>query len=116
MAGGKSPKRKGDAGELEIVKMFPGAERTFWQPEQEKDRVDMLNKTRGDVLNIPYIGRAEVKRRKKLDTLYGWLADNGGLFLRADRKPWLVVMPAEDLKLILDELDEIKRQKLEVEA
>ncbi len=101
MAGGKAPKDKGDRGELEIVKMFPGAERTFWQPEQDRQR--------GDVLNIPYLGRAEVKRRKDFKTLYGWLADNGALFLRGDRRPWLVVLPAEDLKLILEEMDELKR-------
>ena len=91
--GGTSPKHKGDRGEREIIQMFPGATRTFWQPEQDKQR--------GDVLNIPYIGRAEVKRRKDFATLYNWLADNGALFLRGDRKPWLVVLPAKDLVLMI---------------
>lgn len=105
MSGGKSPKSKGDRGELEIVKLF-GGNRSYWQPGAEI--------TQGDVLNIPTIGKAEVKRRKEFKTLYGWLSDNDALFLRGDRKPWLVVMKAEDLKLILEELDELKRQKLEV--
>lgn len=110
MSGGKSSKVKGDGGEREIVKMFPGSERTFWQPENEK------GKARGDVLNVPYLGRVEVKRRKDFKTLYGWLADNGGLFIRGDRKKWLAIMPAEDLKLIIDELDELKREKLNQEV
>jgi hypothetical protein len=103
MPGGKAPKRKGDEAEREIVRMFPGAERTYWQPDNTG------GKARGDVLNVPYLGRVEVKRRKELKTIYNWLADNGGLFMRGDKKPWLVVIPAEDLKLILEEMDELKK-------
>jgi hypothetical protein len=104
MPGGKSPKSKGDRAEREVIKLF-GGERTFWQPEQGEQR--------GDIINMPYLGRCEVKiRYDGFKQLYKWLADNGGLFVRADRKPWLVVMPAKDLKAITDELDELKRRAL----
>jgi hypothetical protein len=98
MPGGKAPKRKGDKAELEIAAMF-GGERSFWQPDE-----------RGDVVAIPYLGRAEVKRRKDFKTLYGWLAPVDALFMRGDRKDWLVLMRAEDLKKLLEELDELKRE------
>ena len=107
MSGGKSPKAKGDRGEREIVKMF-GGDRSYWQPGAEI--------TQGDVLSIPYIGSAEVKRRKRFTTLYNWLADNDALFLRADRMPWLVVMPAEDLRELLDELDGYKRAQHKINS
>lgn len=101
--GGKRPKRKGDAGEREIVRMF-GGERTHWQPGENH----------GDVINIPYLGRSEVKRRAAgFKQLYSWLADNDALFVRSDRRPWLVVMEAKDLRLLLDELDELKLHALQ---
>ena len=106
MSGGKAPKAKGDAGEREIVKMFPGSQRTYWQPGNNK----RSNSARGDVLDVPYLGRVEVKRRKDFKTMYDWLADNGALFIRGDHRTWLAVMPAEGLKLLLDEMDELKRQ------
>ncbi|MHB8280769.1 MAG: hypothetical protein ACYDIA_24465 [Candidatus Humimicrobiaceae bacterium] len=96
-------KTKGDNGEREICKMFNG-ERTYWQPGE---------KTQGDVkMNLPYIGQAEVKRRKKtgFKQLYDWLEGNDALFIRSDYHKWLVVMPAEDLKLIVEENDELKRR------
>lgn len=98
MAGGKSVKTKGDAGEREIVRMF-GGERTHWQPGENH----------GDVINVPYLGRTEVKRRAAgFKQIYDWLNDNDALFMRADRRQWLVCMRAKDLKLLLDELDELK--------
>lgn len=99
MAGGKAPKLKGDRFEREIVKMF-GGERTFWQPDNGDS-----SKT-GDVVNIPYIGKVECKVRENgFKQLYKWLNGCDGLFIKADYKPVLVVIPAEDLKLLLEELD-----------
>jgi hypothetical protein len=109
--GGKAPKRKGDAGEREFAKLM-GGERTYWQPgntDEEK---------KGDLFNVPHLGRGEVKRRKSFKTLYNWLGDNDFLALREDsqrfkkKPPWLVVMRAQDLKLIIDEIDELKRGAL----
>lgn len=76
-------------------------ERTYWQPGQEK---------KPDLVDVPYLGRGEVKRRKDgFRQLYGWLANNDFLAVRADRREWLVVLRAEDLKLLLSEMDELKR-------
>jgi hypothetical protein len=91
MAGGKSPKRKGDAGELEFCKLY-GGERTFWQPEQTDKR--------GDVKGVPHLGTGEIKRRGDAwKELYRWLEPEEVKFLglRADRKRWLIVMDAEEL-------------------
>ena len=107
MAGGKSPKAKGDSGEREFAKLM-GGERTFWQPGNKGSEV------KGDVVNVPYLGRGEVKRRKDFKTLYGWLADNDFLAIRGDRKKWLVVLPAVDLKLMIEEMDELKRKMAEM--
>lgn len=102
MPGGKAPKAKGDRLERDFIKMF-GGERTFWQPEQGPDK-------RGDIFDTPYLGRVECKsRRYGLTTIYKWLAPVDALYIKEDRQKPLVVMRAEDLKLILDELDELKR-------
>ena len=67
----------------------------------------------GDVVNVPYIGKGEIKRRARgFKTIYDWLAGNDFLAVRADRKKWLVVMPMDDLKLLLDEMDELKAARL----
>lgn len=101
MSGGKASKIKGDQGEREICKLF-GGQRTYWQPGR---------KTRPDTVDVPYLGKGEVKRRADgFKQLYKWLADNDFLAIRADRKDWLVVLKAEDLKLLLDEMDELKRR------
>lgn len=105
MPGGKGPKRKGDEGEREFKRLM-GGERTFWQPENSKD------KSHGDLINVPYIGRGEIKRRKGgWLQIYHWIENNDFLGIRADRKEWLVVMRAEDLKLILQEIDELKKNQ-----
>ena len=105
--GGRSAKVKGDKGEREFCKLM-GGDRTYWQPGNER--------TQGDTYDVPYLGRGEIKRRKHFKTLYGWLADNDFLAMRADQEkpgqpapPWLVVMRAGDLKLLLNEMDELKR-------
>ena len=102
MTGGRSPKRKGDQGEREICKLLSG-NRTYWQPGQE---------TKPDLIDVPYLGRGEVKRRRDgWKQLYAWLADNDFLAVRADHKEWLVILRAKDLKLLLDELDELNGAK-----
>lgn len=89
MAGGRASKLKGDRAEREVVELYGGS-RTFFQPEKDSQR--------GDVIGIPGIGRAEVKIRKDgFKQLYKWLDDNNALFVRADRKEWLVVMSAGEL-------------------
>uniref|UniRef100_A0A7C1F7T2 Holliday junction resolvase n=1 Tax=Ammonifex degensii TaxID=42838 RepID=A0A7C1F7T2_9THEO len=99
MPGGKAPKRKGDAAEREICKLL-GGERTYWQPGREK---------KPDTIDVPYLGHGEVKRRKRFDMLYAWLEGVDFVALRADRKPWLVILRAEDVKQLIDEMDELKR-------
>lgn len=100
MGGGRASKRKGDHGEREFCKLM-GGERTFWQPGG--------GAVQGDVANVPYLGRGEVKRRRDgFKLIYRWLGENDFLALRADRREWLVVMRAEDVKLLCEELDELK--------
>lgn len=107
---GKSSKVKGDAGEREFIRIMGGS-RTFWQPENDGEAV------RGDVINVPYLGRGEIKRRKDgFKQLYSWLADNDFLAVRSDRKKWLVIMPADDLKQLLDEMDQVKEDNLRIEG
>lgn len=66
----------------------------------------------GDVTNVPYIGTVEVKRRRDgFKQLYGWLANNDALAVRADHKEWLVILRAKDVKLLCEELDELKGAK-----
>lgn len=102
MSGGKSPKKKGDAFERSVIKLL-GGERTFWQPERGDKR--------GDIYTVPYLGQGECKIRKAgFKQIYDWLANNDFLAIRADRKPALVIIRAEDLKLLLDEMDELKRK------
>lgn len=103
---GSRSKIKGDKAERQFIKMM-GGQRTFWQPENDGE------KARGDVIDVPYLGRGEIKIRKEgFKQLYGWLADNDFLAVRADRKKWLIVMPAEDLKQLLDEMDELKKKEM----
>jgi hypothetical protein len=103
MPGGRKPKIKGDNAERAIVKLF-GGQRTYWQPEKPGQA------KKPDAWDVPYIGKVEVKiRADGFRQLYKWLAGNGGLFVRADRKQWLAVIPANDLKLILQEMDELKK-------
>ena len=103
MTGGKSPKRKGDAGEVEFCKLY-GGQRTFWQPGKAKTP---------DIINLEYLGKGEIKRRARgFKTIYDWLASNDFLAMRADRKPWLVCMKMDDLKLILEEMDELKKGRV----
>lgn len=100
--GGRASKRKGNRGEREFCNRY-GAERVPLSGAAG-------GSYSGDVV-MPYLGRGEIKRRRDgFRQLYGWLGNNDFLALRADRKPWLVVMQADDLKQLLDEMDELKRE------
>lgn len=56
----------------------------------------------GDVKGLGLLW--EVKARKDgFKQLYGWLDGKDALAVRADRRPWLVVMPLETLLRLLEE-------------
>lgn len=105
MSGGKASRDKGLGGEREFCKLY-GGERMPLSGAQGGSFT-------GDVVSVPYLGKGEIKRRADgFKQLYNWLADNDFLAVRADRKKWLVVMPMDDLKLLLDEMDELKEARL----
>ena len=94
MSGGKASRRKGLSGEREFCKLYGG------------ERVPLSGAAggsfKGDMVDVPYLGRGEIKRRARgFQSLYNWLADNDFLAVRADRKDWLVIMRADRLKQIL---------------
>ena len=98
---GKASRDKGARAEREIAKLLGG------------ERVPLSGAAggsyTGDVI-APHLGRGEVKiRARGFKQLYGWLDGNDFLAIRADRKDWLVIMPLADVKLLIDELDELKR-------
>jgi hypothetical protein len=93
--GGKAAKRKGDRAENEVKRLL-GGERTFWQPENSTDE------KRGDLWSVPGLGKGEVKiRADGFKQIYGWLADNDFLAIRADKRFWLICMRLEDVKKLL---------------
>lgn len=97
-------KNKGDKGEVEFVKLM-GGERTYHQPEKKGE-----TNRKSDIVNVPYIGKGEIKRRKdSWKQLYDWIDGNDFVAFRSDRKKWIVAIRADDLKLILEEMDELKR-------
>ena len=84
----RSEREKGARGERECVELLTAhgldAERTFYQPGSKKADVDSL------------AGRFEVKIRAKF-VAYEWLHDDvRGIYVRADRKPALIILRAED--------------------
>ncbi|NSW82779.1 MAG: hypothetical protein HPY90_05800 [Syntrophothermus sp.] len=89
---GRSIKIKGTRAEREIAKLLGGK------------RIPLsgsAGELKGD-LTVPGLGLGEVKRRKdSFKELYKWLEGRDFLALRADRKPWLVVLPAEKLKELM---------------
>lgn len=100
MPGGRASRQKGDRGEREFAKLM-GGERVPLSGSQG-------GSFSGDV-DVPYLGRGEVKRRRNgFATIYKWLEDRDFLALRSDRQEWLVVMRAEDVKMLIDELDALK--------
>ena len=89
---GKKSKRKGYRGEAEIVRLLR-------QHGVDAKRVPLSGSAKhfqpGDVVIEGYL-TAEVKRRKNgFKQLYEWLENRNLVFLRADRRPWLVVMDFE---------------------
>ena len=102
---GLRSRRKGYEGEREFVNTY-GGERMPLSGAQGGSFT-------GDVVGLPYLGRGEIKRRARgFKTIYDWLASNDFLAMRADRKPWLVCMKMDDLKLILEEMDELKKGRV----
>jgi len=85
---GKSERRKGADAEREFAKLIGG------------ERVPLSGAAggsyTGDVVGLGL--RWECKRRKDgFRQLYDWLDGADALAVRADRRPWLVVMPLETL-------------------
>lgn len=102
MAGRKS-KRKGSAAEREFAAIIGGS------------RMPLSGSVRGFEGDVKGLGMVwEVKRRRNdFRRIYGWLEGEGidALAIRADRKPWLVVMEAEKL---LEWAEMIKRGEVDV--
>ena len=91
---GRSERRKGVDAEREFAKLIGG------------ERVPLSGaaggRYAGDVVGLGL--KWECKRRKDgFKQLYSWLEGKDALALRADRRPWLVVMPLDRLlELIRD--------------
>ena len=97
---GKSQRDKGARCEREIAKLL-GAERVPLS--------GACGGRYGGDLQHGYLGRGEVKvRGNGFRQLYTWLEGNDFLCVKASRKPWLVVLRANDVKKLIDEMDEIK--------
>lgn len=103
---GKSQRVKGYRGEYNLVKKLNEA-------NIKALRVPLSGQTefkKGDiVIEDKYTG--EVKWRKEgFKEIYKWLENNDFLFLKADRKPYLVVMKLElFIKLMRGVADELER-------
>lgn len=102
MAGRRS-KRKGSSAEREFAKLIGGR------------RIPLSGSVSGFKGDVKGLGLTwEVKRRREaFSRIYGWLEGEGidALAIRADRKPWLVVMEVEKL---LEWAEMIKRGEVEV--
>ena len=91
---GKRSRRKGSDAEREFAKLIGG------------ERVPLSGaaggRYAGDVIGLGM--RWECKRRRDgFKQIYDWLDGADALAVRADRKPWLVVMPLDRLlELIRD--------------
>lgn len=95
---GASQRRKGKAGELEVVHMLAD----HWGVKAERN----LDQTREGGCDIPVPPwHIEVKRRARIGNVYEWMEqaylscgvnDKPVVFLRGDGKKWLVLMTAEE--------------------
>ncbi|WJQ12778.1 hypothetical protein QT238_11360 [Geobacillus stearothermophilus] len=89
---GRKSKRKGYAGERELVSLIPGAK-----------RVPLSGSIGGEHSNdviLPNGWRVEVKRRKSgMKQLYDWLEQSNPdmVAFRADRKKWIAIMTMDKL-------------------
>ena len=102
---GKSQRQKGYRGEYKLVKLLK-------KHGLNAKRVPLSGATtfqKGDIMIGEY--RAEVKWRKDgFKEIYKWLGDNDFLFIKADRKPYLVVMNIEAfIKLLGGEISVDKK-------
>jgi hypothetical protein len=89
---GRSERRKGVEAEREFARLIGG------------ERVPLSGaaggRYAGDVIGLGM--RWECKRRKDgFKRLYDWLDGADALAVRADRRPWLVVMPLETLLALI---------------
>lgn len=93
---GRKSKRKGYAGERELVSLIPGAK-----------RVPLSGSIGGEHSNdviLPNGWRVEVKRRKSgMKQLYDWLEQSNPdmVAFRADRKEWIICMTLDKLKELM---------------
>jgi hypothetical protein len=90
----KSPKRKGDRLEREVVKLLQAA----GVPARRVPLSGSMAGYPGDVV-VTVAGRdhvLECKSRKDFKTLYGWLQYRDALILKADRKEPLMVLRLSD--------------------
>ncbi|MGB9693970.1 MAG: hypothetical protein ACPLYF_03920 [Fervidobacterium sp.] len=87
----KSPKRKGDQGEREFIKLV-GGYRTYWQP----------NETHPEDVVVPYLGKGQIKLRRDFKTLYRWLEGVDFIALRGNNKGWLVVLRLETIQKLIN--------------
>lgn len=106
---GKASRDKGFRTEREFVKLYGG------------ERVPLSGAAggsfTGDVVDVAYIGRGEIKRREQgFKQLYKWLADNDFVAFRADRAEWLVCLKMDDLHQLTKEMDELKVRNHALEA
>lgn len=91
-SGGKAPRRKGTRAERELARLLGG------------ERVPLSGSAggsySGDVVALDL--RWEVKvRRDGFRQLYRWLDGRDAVALKADRRPWLVVLPLTKLMQLL---------------
>ena len=90
---GRRSKRKGSSAEREFAKLIGGR------------RIPLSGSVSGFKGDVKGLGLTwEVKRRREaFSRIYGWLEGEGidALAIRADRKPWLVVMEVDTLLKLL---------------
>src|SRR5690606_37313827 len=95
---GRSSKRKGSAAEREFASIIGGT------------RIPLSGAVSGFKGDVKGLGLTfEVKRRRDdFRRIYGWLEGEGidALAIRADRKPWLVVMEVDTLLKLLGKNEE----------
>lgn len=99
--GGKAPRRKGTRAERELARLLGG------------ERVPLSGSAggsySGDVVALGL--RWEVKaRRDGFRQLYKWLDGKDALAVKADRKPWLVVLPLAKLMQLLQREGEVEER------
>jgi len=89
---GRSQRRKGAEGERAFARAIGGVKVPLSGAVEGYE---------GDVTGLGLSWQVKV-RGDGFKTLYQWLKGHDALGLRADRKPWLVVMPVETLWKMLD--------------